>query len=179
MYKILLPFCIMGCVSTHAFAENTLFSMLEHKHSNIQKAQDTINKNNNTNYTDFSGKWSGTCTSGDGETPTVTTEIHSDEFGISVDGRSMRFHEVTSTLSSNEQGYANNQVKLYWDDSGRVLTLDLVYVYSAHGSAKEMDKDIGKVTLTLNNGDLVTESNIHRSDASEDEHQNCVFKKQQ
>ncbi len=112
MYKILLPFCIMGCVSTHVFAEDTLLSILDHKHSNIQKAQDTINKNNNINYTDFS-------------------------------------------------------------------MLDLVYVYSDHGTAKEMHKDIGKVTITLNNGDLVVESNTHSSDASEDGHLKCVYKKQQ
>ena len=180
MSKVLLPICLLGCVSSHVFAAHSLLSVLQPKHPQVmQNVQQDINKENRY-LADFTGTWSGTCISQEeSDSIDITTEIFGDTMGdfIEIDGTIFPMNAIHSEQYSSKDSYSNNQIKASWNKASQLLTMDGSFLVSGH-NAKEMTHQTGKITFTLNNGDLIINSTYMVANPTEVYSDKCVLKKQ-
>jgi hypothetical protein len=175
--KMLFSVFIIGCMSAQAFAQSALLNVLHPQHAKMQdflkKHKNKINKT--PSYADFSGNWKGTCTSSDGETAEVFSDIYVDDFGVNFNGEQHDFTVMQSKIEANEFFYSTSQSKYYWDDTGRTLTEWFSSTDGQH--AHNMYGQIGTVTYTLDNGDLIVKQNVYDSTTEQGEKMKCVLKK--
>lgn len=178
MYKSVLSFCVIGCMSTSVFAENSFLSILQSKHTAIQKSQKTLPNRllmSGKNYADFSGNWSGTCTFEHDEPTSITTKIYNTDGAIDIDGTNFWINGTNTTSQSGGNVYESEQTKVYWNDNRQTLIMDGIFIYNA-GFSSDMVKYFTKGTISLNNGDLILEI-TNRDDTTQTDYTKCVLKK--
>ncbi|MBA3535600.1 MAG: hypothetical protein H0T84_03165, partial [Tatlockia sp.] len=115
---ILTAALLSACVANTSFALN-LFSI--HKNSGFKPTINTAKSNENNNYTDFSGTWTGTCTGSD-EAETVI--INSKETSLEIDGQEFSLGKIKTESSSSKLQSEFAHTIINWNEDRTELLLE-------------------------------------------------------
>lgn len=139
-------------VTTSSFATSAFNTILFAKsHLPKTKIQTTITKKSITNGTDFSGNWVGSCSYVDGS---VEMAIEQSDDYITIANQDFKFGAMTTFSSSDTDSYDNAQMRVTWDPTKTVLTLNAIDVNTGT-SEKTIYTIISEASMTLSDDQLV------------------------
>jgi hypothetical protein len=141
---ILTAALLSACVANTSFALN-LFSI--HKNFGSKPTIKTTKTNENGNYTDFSGTWSGTCAGGD-ESETGAITIKNDAINIEIDGEQFSLGTIKTESSSDKLHSDFSHTIINWNEDRTELLFEATST-DYHHSDYPYNKSIPLFTALL------------------------------
>lgn len=158
MIKNALVIALLGtCVTSSSFAFN-IFPDLKSTHK-THSLHTKVVKNQDTDYTDFSGTWSGSC-SYNGESDETTIIIRNDEVSIELDGEQYSMGAIKTESTSDKMQSFTSQAVINWNQERTQLNLSgtmTVYEYPdyPYNSSRSLVTMLSKGSIALNNKQLI------------------------
>ncbi len=160
--KMLINIFITSYIASSAFATSIF-----HAHDNTNRKHKISVKRNlkpstlPTNYTDFTGTWTGLCDIPNSpESPEIQTwVIDNDEYSITVNGETTTIGELLKKSETTDYGFATDEhFVLGWTHNGEVLGAHLmVHYWSTHNWS---EIDTVKTEIALIHGQLIVKSRM-------------------
>ena len=179
MLKKALSVALLGtCIAPSVFSASILNVIGLNHEKHMLPAKTTKNLETNLkNYTDFSGDWTGTCTTGSGhsgEEQTVT--IQNDERSLSIGDYQIDMDTFINSSESDSISAYDNHMMLTWNASGQLI-MDQIAINRATIAPDATTVNLKKTTFSLVNGQLIITGTDTSMPDGETNTFNCQFSK--
>ncbi|CDZ75779.1 hypothetical protein BN59_00037 [Legionella massiliensis] len=160
MIKNILTLAILStCISSNVFAFNFFpGTKTALKKPSIKTTVNLAKQKADTDYTNFSGTWTGICTSEHDSEPS-TVVIHNDEVFLDIDGQDFNLGSIKTESSSDKWSTEHSHMIINWNKERTALILEgsiteythSDYPYNDYHSLFNM---LAKGTISLDNDKL-------------------------
>lgn len=148
---------LSGAVISSSFAFNPLHPLKSHSKAATKPA---IARNHiqskQSDYTDFSGTWTGSCVANTEEQlEEYTTVIENDATSITINGQTYSITGGLNTISESDDLWTMFfHVKMNWNPEHTQIIAATTDVTNFHNS-QEMESGFGNINISLENGQLI------------------------